>query len=181
MKDIKEIYVSLPSSWKELKFKDYQKFMDIIVKESNDPWAGIDNMNQVLSRLTGLSIDELEELHYTDAAALIHRVSFLTKLPEKDKSFNIKLRPLNEVTYNSYLEFLQSTQNKHLDIGKMVKAITYLNEEQIENLNMEEVWQSFFLLSHHLNKFRKHTMRRLMGKQLKNKLTPRIFRKKARQ
>lgn len=147
----KDLLNQLPGSWQEFKLKDFQKIVDVEVTEHDNSissFVGADNTLKVISKLTDVALEQLEELPIYQVAQLSNKIGFISQLPEPDKKSSIKWKKLEEITYDDFITYqqLQSKALQHLPV--LIKAYSKdaMTVEQIGELNMLDVYTGFFLL-----------------------------------
>jgi len=162
MKDIEILIKNLPTSWKELKLKDYLKIVDIsLIEYTNDLYEAdfvkLDNAIRVLSSLTGLTINEIEYLPVSYVNQMVAKIAFMDKLPSERIKPSFKIKRIEQITFEEYVSFLNYTSKPELifpNLSNIIKqfSTTQLTEREIENLNMEEILACFFLSKKKLKK-----------------------------
>ncbi len=158
MINTKELVEKLPGSWDELKLKDYQKFTEIEVSEQDefDGLAiGVDNTLKVISTLSGVSIDNLEQLSYAALQPIAAKIAFMLDVPKPGKESSIKWKTLEEITYNDFITFMQLSKEPFVNLHKIIKAFSKIEmtEEQVADLSTQDAVTGFFLLRQQNRKF----------------------------
>ena len=183
--NVKEILDKLPQTWQELKLKDFIKLTEINIIEQNDfsvPVSGIENSYQVLSVLSGISVDELEGLPMSTVAPLLNKISFVfNSNPDIKAKSSIAWKSFEEITFNDFINFQifqkEPFKNLHLIIKAYMKQ--EMKDEEILELGVEDVMSAFFLLQKQTKRFLQTTKKSLQAKLRKQKMKELIsFRKK---
>lgn len=162
MKRLEEILKQLPSSWDEITLEQFQKLTSVVIAEDPTiPFTGIDNTLGVISQLTGLSVDELENLPMIDLQRLAAKMSFITSAPSPAKKSFLEWKKLEDITYNDFVTALQMQQDQFNNLHKYVKMFTTnkLTEEEVLQLPITEVHTGFFLFRKELKKYLKCSIR----------------------
>lgn len=167
MKDYKHIIENLPSSWQELKFKDFKKLIQIPITETtdiDDLFVGLDNSVKALSVLTEMSKEELETIPLAVINQMAQRIEFLTKEPDvKNFKTSIKWKNWKEITYDNYVTFIALTKsNPYENISLLLSSFSHtkMTEEEIDSLPTSEVLAGFFLLVKKVKKYFKSSIRK---------------------
>lgn len=171
--NIKELQQKLPKCWDNVTVSIFQKIGEVTIHEDT-LFAGISNTIELLSKLLDISTDELENLSLQDIATLGESISFISKHPQvrnkKDlffdtgKASNIKLKKLEEVSYDSFVlmvntdkESNQFIQNIHNTLAPF--TADKLTPEEILKLPILDALNGFFLLMNMLDKYINHSNR----------------------
>ena len=153
MKTTKEIYVQLPKSWDDVKLKDYEKITSLMVDESGNTFAGINNTLPLISVLTDTPINELEALPYYEGAALAEKLNFRYEEPELIKDYKRDFIPVDKITTESFITYINAYKNGSIDIRPTLKmVIKDATDESIDEMNVREAVTCFFLLKKPLKK-----------------------------
>lgn len=144
-----ELIKQLPGSWGELTLQQYQR-LGTFAPELNpeNPLDLLDKYTHIISLLSGVAVDELESLPFTEMTRLIQKVAFMNNPPEPAKGSTIQWKKLNEVSYDDFITFINLSQQPLENLHTIIKAISKieLTEEQVLKLSMEEVMTGFQLL-----------------------------------
>ena len=172
MLKVKELIEKLPGSWSELTFEKYKTLLDLTIEEQDDfggLFVGADNTIKILSRLTGASVEELEQLPLASIQQLSSRLSWMGETPEAQKTSTIKWKDLDIVTYNDYITYLQLSGEPLKHMTTIIKAFstTELTEQQIDELSVQDVITGFQLLHQHVKKSMRLTAMSLLVKLIK--------------
>lgn len=162
----KELIKQLPSSWSELTLKQYQQLSEVVISEEDEDeiqnlTIGQDNTLKVISMLTGVPIEQLEELPFHDLAVLASKLAFMQKPPEPAKKSSIQFKKVDEISYNDYITFLALAKEPFKNLHIIIKAFnkSNLTDEQIQELGMDDVMQGFQLLQRYVNKYMRRIIR----------------------
>jgi len=175
----KEILTKLPNSWDEITLKDFQKLTKANVSENesgSDLFDGVENTIEIISKLTGVSVDDLEALPIQELGVLGTKLSFMMEPPKPSNKSILKWLRIDEIPYNSFVNYiqLQDTQLENLHIIIKNFSKTELTEEQILELPITEVVTGFFLFRKLLRKYLKNLVRlnkmEILKYQMKEKL-----------
>jgi hypothetical protein len=169
MLNVKELIERLPGSWSELTFAKYKTLLDLTIEEQDDfggLFVGADNTIKILSRLTGASVEELEQLPLASIQQLSSRLSWMGEVPEAQKTSTIKWKELDKVTYNDYITYLQLSGEPLKHMTTIIKAFstTELTEQEIDELSVQVVITGFQLLHQHVMKSMRRTAMSLLMK-----------------
>lgn len=162
---MKEILKNIPSSWAELKLKDYNKLFELGIKVDEGEFTLISNNSlKAFSILSGLSIEELEDLPITAIGEINNRLSFLQTLPEPKAKSKLKWKKIDEVPYGAFIAFVQAQSDPLKSIHLILKefSLNKLTEDEILDLTMDEVYTGFFLFQTSVNKSSKRIIFRLV-------------------
>ncbi|WP_322518608.1 hypothetical protein U0033_26525 [Chitinophaga sancti] len=180
MNNIEEIIKNLPSSWKELKLKDYLKIVDVsLIEYTNDIYGAdfvkLDNAIRILSSLTGLTVDEIEKLPMSYVNQMVAKISFMDKLPSERIKPPFKIKRIEQITFEEYISFLNYTHKPELIFSNLPNiirqfSITPFTQEEVENLNMEDVLSCFFLSKKQLMTSLNNSIRQTVMRLIKLKM-----------
>jgi len=186
MKSKKEIIDQIPTSWETFKFKDYLKCVDVVISEGNEDeidelFSGLDNTISVISKLTDISVDELESMEFSFIQEIGKRMSFATEMPTEQKHCCIKWKKIDEVSYNDFVSFLNLSRDAVHGMGEIIKTFSRneLTDDEINEMSVAEVYTGFFILNAYVRKY----LRRMMirdGMKLLRQSTKTLIRQKLR-
>jgi hypothetical protein len=156
MKDkIETIFQNLPSKWEEVTIADFIKLSEIEVDENyileegkivENLFVGHNNIIKVISVLTNVTVDEIENYSFQSIAKLSKKLDFMLVEPVPNKTSKLKWKSVNEISYDGYVTFQQFGNDfmKHLAIiiPKFVK--NEVSEEEILKMNMVDAYTAFF-------------------------------------
>jgi hypothetical protein len=159
--EIKEILELLPGSWAEYTLEMFEKTVDCVINEDNsNVLAGIENTLQVVSKITGVDISELEQLSMMDINKIGQKLSFMTQPIDTQKKTSINWKPIEKVSYDDYITFMQISEDHLRNLHQFVRVFsTELDEQEILQLPIEDVLSGFFLLMKTVNRSVKHSIR----------------------
>jgi len=167
MIDKKEILKKLPSSWDTFKLKDYMKCVDIEISEGHENeidelLSGLDNTLSVISKLTDVSIKELELLDFNFIHQCGTMLSFMTELPKSVKSCSIKWKSVEEVSYNDFVSFLTLSKDAVHSLPEIIKTFSKdkFSDDEINEMSVAEVYTGFFMLRMYHRKFLNRLIRK---------------------
>lgn len=177
----KELLSKLPSSWEQLKLKDYIKLSPVLNKADNEEDIDVDiytikhlsdlDMNvNIISLLTDTPIDDIEALSMKEVNLLIEKLSFLGSVPKSVKS-SIQFKTFDELSYDNFVHF-QKLQLDFSEDGILSSAVDNLptmlalfaqkaehNEDYMLNLSIPEVIAGFFTVKKNTEKYIQHLVR----------------------
>ena len=177
--NIETMYEQIPASWDDVTLNQFQKIMTVEIEEDSDVLNGVQNTLGVISKLTDVPINELEDLPMGEIQKLAKKLDFIVVPPTSDKKDSvIKWKSLDEITYNDYVNFIQlrekMTENLHVFVKNFSKVD--MTDEEILALPIEEVLVGFFLLKQmlltYLNNLlllEKKRFKKLVRQELKRK------------
>lgn len=184
MINTKELTEQLPGSWDEMYLKDYMRLLDIQIKE-HDPetdnlFVGVDNIIEVLSELTDISVDELESVPFHQIQPMVEKLSFILTPPEPLNQSTINWKKLEEITYDNFVTFLKLSADPLHNLPQIIKGLAKdkWTDEQIANMSVTEAHTGFFFLRKYLRKYLKHTVFSLRATRLRQRMTT-LFREKS--
>ncbi|QEC78758.1 hypothetical protein [Mucilaginibacter ginsenosidivorax] len=172
----KELLNKLPSSWEQLKLKDYIKLSPVLnaadtegelvdddiytIKHLSD----LDMSVQIISLLTDTDIEDIEALSMLEVNQLIEKLAFIGTVPKTGKP-KIAYKPFDELSYDNFITF-QKLSVDFTEEGILSSAIGNLpvmlslfakdpnhNPEFIFNLSMPEVINGFFSVKRNTEKY----------------------------
>jgi len=151
MQNVDNILTLLPGSWDELKLKDFQKLLDVTIKETDefeDMFVGMDNMLSVMSKLAGVEVKELEALPFASLQKLLTKLAFIQTEPAKKFKSSIKWKKLDEITYDDYVNYINLSKAPLQNLHAIIKTFskTVFTEEDVLEMSMRDVHTGFFLL-----------------------------------
>jgi hypothetical protein len=183
----KNIIEKIPTAWKDVKVKDYQKLSEIVVTESGELdnlFVGIDNSIKVLSAFTGMTVEELEALPMNEVTQMSKRLDFMLTLPEINKKSIIKWKKLEEITYNDFILFNQFGNDFFKNLHLLIPAFskTKISEEEVLDMNLEDMHTAFFFLRKHVIKSLKRTVFyskvKMKNQQIAEKMIKLVYKQK---
>lgn len=154
-KRLNEILSVLPSSWTDIKLNHFIKISAIPINEEGVIEATMENTINLISILSGATVDELEEFPMSMIAKLNHKIAFIYTEPEIQKESQIKWKTVNEITYGDIVVYDKHFKGNFNNIHLVIKAFSKepLTEEQILDMNMLEIHSAFFFLKLSVQKF----------------------------
>lgn len=159
---LNDILHKLPSSWEDFKFGDYLKTLEVTIDESGDSFAGLNNSLNVVSAITDIPVEELEQLPLNDVQVIGKRLSFITELPKDFKGkASLQFKSISEITYNDFTTYLGYADNVLPNLPILLKTFSKspISEEQIKSLSVAEVYHYFFILKKIALKSLRHSTR----------------------
>jgi hypothetical protein len=176
MKTTQEIIKLIPSSWDELTLAKFQLLTECIIEEDGTMLAGMENTIQVISKLTDIPVEDLEEYSMNDLQTIAAKLDWMLVLPVAKKKSIIKWKELDEISYNDYISFLQIQDKPFENLHIIIKNFSHteLTKEEILNISTAEAFTGFFLcrkkLAKYLNRSIKSTLIKLIWQRIKMKL-----------
>jgi len=183
LKKLDNIAAQLPTSWESMKFSDYNKCMNVPITEAVDDeddqrFSSVNNSYKILSALTGEPFKYFEYIPYANIVPLIQKINFMFTEPKAGEfKHTKKVKKMEEVTYNEFVEFLQLFKDPVNNMAKIVALFTYkqdgskYTEEDVNNFSVAEVYSIFFTLNKLSQKsiklFRKRALIQLMKLAIK--------------
>jgi len=180
----KNIIEKIPTAWKDVKVKDFEKLTELTIVEPdgkyNNLFVGIDNSVNVLSVFTGISAKELNSIPINEVIPLMNRLEFMKEMPQVNKKSKIKWKNVDEITYGDYILYQQFGnedffKNLHLLIPAFSKE--KILEEDVLNMNLEDMHTAFFFLRKDVTKYQKHIQNYLKMKKWMGQIK-RLFKRK---
>ncbi|MES2265581.1 MAG: hypothetical protein V4520_02395 [Bacteroidota bacterium] len=178
----KQIYDKLPGNWNELLLKDYIKLAPVINESDKEPdlidfdiytvnhLSDIEKNMNLISLLTDIPMDVLDELPTSKVFDMINKLSFMQTPPEKRKP-SISYIQFDELSYDGFVHFnklslefteagiLSSTvENIPLMLAVFAKDKIH-NEDFFLNQSMVEVIAGFFTVQKNTEKFLQRSQR----------------------
>lgn len=173
---MKNLIDLLPSSWDDINLETFQKLFVTPIEDSDDAITQIENGLRFISSFLDIPLEQLEELSMNDVQKLVNKIAFIYKLPKYGKKTRLKLKTLDEVTFNDYTFLLKKQEdgvkNMHLIIQQL--SIEPLTMEEILNLPCVEVFNAFFLSVKSCKKLIQHSIkstRKKLNQQMKEERT----------
>lgn len=152
---INELLEQLPASWEQTTLEQFQKLTSIELTEDSGAFNGVQNSLEVISKLSGVSVEDLEELPMKDIQTLGSKISFMVTPPVPAKTCQFTWKKVDEITYNDYVNFIQlqdkQIENLHVFIRNF--STTKLTEYEILQLPITEVITGFFLFRKQLQSY----------------------------
>lgn len=172
-----ELLKKLPASWDEVTLAKFQLLTTTEITETEDILNGMENSIAVISKLTGVSIDELESMSMNDLAILSNKLTFMLTPPQSNQKTSVLVwKKLHEITYNDYVNFIQlqdkQLENMHVFIKSFSK--TELTEEEVLQLSIPECLTGFFLLKKMLQKYLKASIKSTLWQVTKFKVKQKL-------
>ncbi|MBN9295371.1 MAG: hypothetical protein J0I41_00100 [Filimonas sp.] len=172
-KTFTELYKSLPGSWSEMKLKDFKRLdlENLEDLEGTELSASASKTLKILSRMLDISAEALGEFNAAEINKLTTKLNFFSTQPTVTKT-SLKWKALEDITYNDFIEYALISQQPLENISRVIQIISVrkLDEEEINNLNMEDVFAGFFLLRQSLQKSTLSMLNRSAIKLVKIKL-----------
>jgi len=174
----------LPDSWDSVTLKQFQDLTGLEFKEQFDEIEGIESTIAIISKLTGESVDEIELLSIREIMILADKLKFMIQPPAIAKTSSISFKPLDKITYNDYISFIQIQKNQLQNLHTFVKnfSTTELTEDEILQLPITDVLSGFFLSMKAYKKYAKRlilsTRINLIHQQITTKLQPLLVKMK---
>lgn len=183
----KELLNKLPSSWEQLKLRDYIKLSPVLNASDNGELmdddiytikhlSDLDLSVKIISLLTDTPVDDIEALSMLEVNQLIEKLSFIGSVPQTGKP-KIAYKGFSELSYDNFITFqklsLDFTEEGILSsaIGNLPVMLSLFakdekhNPESILNLSMPEVINGFFTVKKNTERY----IRRLERSSLLNK------------
>jgi hypothetical protein len=171
----KELLNKLPSSWEQLKLRDYIKLSPVLNAADKDELidndiytikhlSDLDLSVKIISLLTDTPVDDIEALSMLEVNQLIEKLSFIGSVPQTGKP-KIAYKEFSELSYDNFITFqklsLDFTQEGILSsaIGNLPVMLSLFakdekpNPEFILNLSMPEVINGFFTVLRNTEKY----------------------------
>lgn len=184
----KELYNKLPQKWEDFSLKEYLKLSTVISDRVEDELTDpdiitikylddLDKNIQIISLLTGTSVEEIEQLTMVQLNELINKINFMSSIPKNPKH-TIKYKQFNELSYDNFITF-QKLSLDFTDDKVLTSAIHNLpmmlsvfskdshNEEYFLNQSMPEVIAGFFIVNQNIQKYLKRSQASLYKKMMK--------------
>lgn len=183
----KELLNKLPSSWEQLKLKDYIKLSPILndadAEELTDEdiytikhLSDLDKSIQLISLLTDVSIDDIEELPMVQVSELINKLGFIGTAPQPGKP-QTAYKQFDQLSYDAFITF-QKLSLDFTEGGILSSAVSNLpvmlsifakdpnhNAEYFLSQSMPEVIAGFFMVSKNIERYLKRMERSLLVKK----------------
>jgi hypothetical protein len=165
-----EILAKIPGSWAELTLAKWLEFMSLRTykPEADDPLSDVYVSLQVISSITGLDMDIVQQFPMELIKQANKKLSFLSASPDKGyKSKRKWITKVEDPTYDEFITFVnvskQINEGDYSGFPLIIKSIIRepITDEEILALTMDEVNAAFFLLRRSLRKFLKSTTRTL--------------------
>jgi hypothetical protein len=150
----KDILNKLPSSWQEMKLRDYLKVTDLEISEDDDLFNGVDNTLRVISALADVPVPTLEELPYPQIMDLAKHIEFISTLPKPTKDTKLQWKKVESIKYNDFVTFLALSKEPIQNLPTIIQTFSKkeLSEEEVLDLDMVECYSGFFFLNKGLKK-----------------------------
>lgn len=161
MVNIETILNQLPDSWETFTMEMFMKTSKSTINEdSNDILAGIENSLEVVSKITNIPVEELEQLSMFDIQKIGKQLDFMTKPFNPDELSTIDWKTLEEITYDNYIQFLQVSEDTLANLNVFIKSFAKnMTDDQINRLNIKDVISGFFLLKSYVRQYLKRSIR----------------------
>lgn len=172
----KELLNKLPSSWEQLKLRDYIKLSPVLnaadtegdlvddeiytIKHLSD----LDLNVQIISLLTDTPVEDIEALSMLEVNQLIEKLAFIGTVPQTGKLL-IKYKEFSDLSYDNFITF-QKLSLDFTEEGILSSAIENLpvmlslfaqkaehNAEYFLNQSMPEVIAGFFTVKKNTEKY----------------------------
>ncbi|MFL5808625.1 MAG: hypothetical protein ACJ749_03835 [Flavisolibacter sp.] len=173
-----QIYTALPSTWADVKLKQFVKLTDLTVdplSEKDDYEklaASLQKTYHMVSILSGATIEEVINSPKMWLDKMGQKVAFMDikPIPKKDSKF--KWKTVDEITYNDLVTYILLKENFFDHVPTIVKTFSKveLTEDEIWEAGMDELHTGFFLLLNEVKTFLTHTeqsLKALLKKQKK--------------
>lgn len=172
----KELLNKLPSSWEQLKLKDYIKLSPVLNESDKDNdlvddeiytikhLSDLDMSVQIISLLTDTPVEDIEALSMLEVNQLIEKLAFIGTVPQAGKP-KIAYKAFDELSYDNFITF-QKLSMDFTKEGILSSAIGNLpvmlslfakdpnhNPEFIANLSMVECIPGFFTVKRNTEKY----------------------------
>lgn len=160
MKDILKKISNLPDSWDQLLFKDYLILLSLtdIPSSDNDideALNALDRNMSIISALTSVSVEQLENLPFNHIQAASSKLSFLvTEVP--NVKIKHKIKSVDEVIFKDYVKYFQlTTNNKTMDHLQYILPMYYhdITEDDVLQMPAAYVLNAFFLLKKYRKRY----------------------------
>ncbi|RZK66754.1 MAG: hypothetical protein EOO85_26415, partial [Pedobacter sp.] len=134
----------IPATWSQVKLKDYLKLLPII--------EDIDDDTEVLQAafyvFTKQMINQVE-LKPDELIAIENQLRFIATPPKGNS--NIKWKPLNELDFQSYINYQKLSEDPINNLHEIVKVFAP-DGDDVEDVSVEDAMACFFLQSRLMKK-----------------------------
>jgi hypothetical protein len=165
----------IPTSWDQIKLKDFVKIADAkvdVADEDDDDLHNaqrVDNIFNILSTYLNIPLADLYSIEFTDIPKVVNAMSFIyTDVVPKDKPLPNQKKDL-DITYGNYITYTNLSQDVttiHKHLGTIVKSFL-TDDSDVNEMNMVDVITVFFFANKLLVKSMKTTRRSLLVKLVK--------------
>ncbi|WP_316797312.1 hypothetical protein [Pedobacter agri] len=159
----------IPKGWNEIKLSTYIELINMLPTEPDI--QDIEYQQEVFEIyfyvFTGESIIDTY-IKSDEISAILSRLSFLDNVPKTGK-YKIGLKKADELSYNDFTAFQKFTEDPNEllnNMGEIVKLMS-LNDVNVEELTVDEAFNSFFLLRNQTRKLLNRSLLYLAVKILK--------------
>jgi hypothetical protein len=141
----------LPTSYDQINYKTYIQIIQTLPDSKPDDWSE-DEYNSFLhlaplSILLDVPMIDLERLPATELMPMIERVQFMAE-PFKQVKTSLKLKTVKELTYDEFVSYQSLRLDQWVNMpGILSIIIKDKTPEEIDQLNINEVMQCFFMLN----------------------------------
>lgn len=180
--NLQDLINKLPSSWEDIKMKDFQKILDITISENpaitfdeptdsiGDIFDGAENSCKLLSVFLDISVNDLEAMPYSDLLQLAKRIEWVLTPPEPSKASTIRWKDFETISFNSFINFQNWAKEPLKNLPSLVSEFSNLSKEEVLNVSIPDAFGGFFLFKNQLKKLLKRSSQRLKFQLLKMKL-----------
>lgn len=181
--NLSDLINKLPSSWEDVKMKDFQKILDITISENpaitfdeeatdsvGDIFDGAENSCKLLSVFLDIPVDELEAMPYSDLLQLAKMIEWVLTLPEPSKTSTISWKDFETISFNSFISFQNWAKEPLKNLPSLVAEFSNLSKEEVLNVSIPDAFGGFFLFKNQLRKLLKRSSQLLKFQLLKMRL-----------
>ncbi|RZK12909.1 MAG: hypothetical protein EOO46_01355 [Flavobacterium sp.] len=171
--NLTELLQKLPSSWDDVKMKDFQKILDLSISENQsihfdedpdsigDIFDGAENSCKLLSVFLDIPVEELEAMPYLDLLKLASYVEWVTTLPEPANTSTIQWKDFETISFNSFISFQNWSKEPLKNLPALVAEFSNLTKEEVLEVSVPDAFFGFFLFKKKMLKSLKHSAKRL--------------------
>lgn len=163
----KELKPLLPTKWEDIKLKDYLKICDAIITLDDDidefeyQLQMVDNVFSIVSKLTGISLNELFSIEVGDISKVVSDMSFIFFDVAPNPVPHLQFKKDIDVSYGNYITFSNLTMDEK-NISKSLPIILQsflvnVTEDEVLDMNIVDVMGVFFCHHRSLKEYLKRT------------------------
>jgi hypothetical protein len=167
-----ELKPLLPTKWEDIKLKDYMKISEAIVTteegldEVEQSLQMVDNIFNIVSKLTGISLVELMTIDMKDIKYVCADMSFIFTEIEPSAIHHPKMKTDVDTSYSNYITYSNLSGDPTM-IAQSLPVIveSFLKDvstEEIMDMNIVDVMTIFFCQVKLLRKYMKTTRQSLL-------------------
>jgi hypothetical protein len=175
----KEIKPLLPTKWEDIKLKDYLLISDAIVSTEDDldplehQLQMVDNVFNIVSKLTGISLNELMTIDTKDISKVVLHMEFIFTDIVPNAVPHSKMKKDIDTTYANYITFTNLTADP-ANISQALPTIIQsflidVSADEVLELGMVEVMTIFFCQVRLLRKYMMTTRQSLLWTIIKQR------------